>query len=100
MEDVVSPDDSIDRYYQHLEEGLIAPELLLNDGSDGMPGDRQLFHYILVVHGNELEDGGGGTFEEVVEELGLSVEEPVEVMVVLMDSDRYLSEFIERQRAI
>ena len=86
MEHVVSLDDHIDWYYQQLEDGLFAPELLLNDGSMGVPGDRQLYHYMLVVHGNELEDRGAGTFQHVVEELGLSVEVPVEVMVVLMDT--------------
>ena len=86
MEYVVSLDDTVDQYYQHLEEGLVVPELLLENGNADYPGDRQLFHYILVVHAYELEDGRGQTFEEVVEELGLSVEVPVEVMVVLMDT--------------
>ena len=73
-----------------MEEGLVVPELLLENGNADYLGDRQLFHYILVVHAYELEVGSGQTFEEVVEELGFPVEVPVEVMVVLMDTlDEY-----------
>ena len=54
MEHVVSLDDHIDWYYQQLEDGLFAPELLHNDGSMGVPGDRQLYHYMLVVGTNDL----------------------------------------------
>ena len=90
VEDVVSLDDGIERYYQHLEEGLIAPEFRIDDETHG---DRDLFHYVLVCNGIEVLCGR--TFEEVVEEQGITVEEPVEVMVVLMDSDRFLTEFIE-----
>ena len=98
MEHVVSLDDHIDWYYQQLEDGLFAPELLLNDGSMGVPGDRQLYHYMLVVGTNELV--WFDTFQNVVEDLSLSVEEPVEVMVVLVHSAWFLHELIARQRAI
>ena len=55
MEDVVSLDDTVDQYYQHLEEGLVVPELLLENGNTDYPCDRQLFRF--VVHAYELEDG-------------------------------------------
>ena len=92
MEHVVSLDDHIDWYYQQLEDGLFAPELLFNDGSMGVPGDRQLYHYILVVGTNELV--WFDTFQNVVEDLSLSVEEPMEVMVVLMHTRSFLHELI------
>ena len=83
---MVSLDDGVDWYYQQLEDGLIAPELLLSDGSTRVPGDRQLYHYILVVHGNQLVGRREYTFQNVVEDLSVSVEEPVEVSVVLIHS--------------
>ena len=98
MEHVVSLDDCIDWYYQQLEDGLFAPELLLNDGSMGVPGDRQLYHYMLVVGTNDLTVFD--TFQNVVEDLRLSVEEPVEVMVVLVHTQSILNELYARRRAI
>ena len=98
MEHVVSLGDHIDWYYQQLEDGLFAPELLLNDGSMGVPGDRQLYHYMLVVGTNDLTEFD--TFQNAVEDLRLSVKEPVEVMVVLVHTRSILNELYARRRAI
>ena len=80
MANVVSLDDGIERYVQYLEEGLIAPELRIDDDAHG---NRDLFYYSLVCNGIELLCGR--TFEEVVEEQGITVDEPVDVMVVLIE---------------
>ena len=83
MADVVSLDDGIERYCQDLEEGLIAPELLIDNDTHG---NRDSYHYVLVCNGVELLDGR--KFEDVVEEQGITGEEPVEVMVVLIERTR------------
>ena len=85
MADVVSLDDRIERYCQDLEAGFIAPALLIDDDTHG---NRDLYHYALVCRGIELLDGR--TFGEVVEEQGITVEEPVEVMVILMKSTEFV----------
>ena len=79
--DVVSLDDRIERYCQDLEEGLIARELLIDDYTHG---NRDLYHYVLVCTG--VEWLCGRTFEDVVEEQGITVDEPVDAMVVLTES--------------
>ena len=87
MTDVVSLDDGIERYEQDLEEGLIAPELRIDDDTHG---NRDLFHYSLVCNGIELLSGR--RFEDVMEEQGITVDEPVDVTVVLIECTR---EFID-----
>ena len=82
MADVVSLDDGIERYSQDLEEGLIAPALLIDDDTHG---DRNYFFYVLVWNGIELSQSKSRTFLEFVEEHGIPVEEPVVVMVVLRE---------------
>ena len=81
MADMVSLDDGIERYCQDLDEGYRGPPQLRI--TDETHGDRDLYHYTIVCNGVELEDGR--TWADVVEEQGITGEEPVEVMVVLIE---------------
>ena len=85
--DTVSLDVLIKQYEQDLEEGLIAPALRIDDDTHG---DRNYFFYVLVWNGIELSQSKSRTFLEFVEEHGIPVEEPVEVMVVLREISREL----------
>ena len=80
--DTVSLDVLIKQYEQDLEEGLIAPALLIDDDTHC---DRNYFFYVLVWNGIELSQSKSRTFLEFVEEHGIPVEEPVVVMVVLRE---------------
>ena len=88
MADVVSLDDGIERYIQDLEEGHIgAPQLHITDDTHG---NRDLYHYALVCNGVELLDGR--KWADVVEEQGITGEEPVDITVVLIErSPRHIN---------
>ena len=74
VEDVVPIIKGVERYVQDLEEGLVTPKL----GFDS-PG----FVYELVWNDMVLNDGR--IFENLVEDHGMSVDEPVDVMVILRE---------------
>ena len=74
VEDVVPMIEGVERYVQDLEEGLVTPKL----GFDS-PG----FVYELVWNDMVLNDGR--IFENLVEDHGMSVDEPVDVMVILRE---------------
>ena len=80
--DTVSLDVLIKQYEQDLEEGLIAPALLIENDTHG---DRNYFFYVLVWNNIELSQSKSRTFLEFVEEHDILVEEPVVVMVVLRE---------------
>ena len=74
VEDVVPIIKGVERYVQDLEEGLVTPKL----GFDS-PG----FVYELVWNDKVLNDGG--IFKNLVEDHGMSVDEPVDVIVILKE---------------
>ena len=88
MANVVSLDDGIERYCQDLDEGHMgAPQLRITDETHG---DRELYHYTIVCNGVELQDGQN--WEHVVEDLGITGEEPVDITVVLIErSPRHIN---------
>ena len=80
MEDVILADADVERYVQHLEEGLIAPTLLLPwdpDRSSGGPFYQLVWKDVILREGKK--------FFEYVDDLGMSVCEPVDDMVVTME---------------
>ena len=67
----------VDQFAQCLEEGLITPGL--KPEHNGFDDGREFF-YILVWNGRVLEDVR--TFEYLVRDHGMSVDEPNEAIVV------------------
>ena len=68
---------AVDEFAQHLEEGVITPDLDLGDTDYG--GSRDYF-YILVWNGMVLEDGR--KFADIVRDHGMSETEPNDITVV------------------
>ena len=67
----------VDQFTQYLEEGSITPGISLeHNGFD----DGRDYLYILVWNGMALE--GGRTFEDLVRDHGMSVDEPNDIIVV------------------
>ena len=80
VEDVVPMITGVERYVQDLEEGLVTPELGI-EHSDDETDSR--FFYELVWNGMVLECGR--KLEDLVVDHGMSVDEPVVVMVILKE---------------
>ena len=73
----VEIDGCIERFMQHLEDGLILPELR-TDGDD-----RDNCHYDLYWNGIELLDGR--KFRDIVDDHGMPIDESVDVSVSKCD---------------
>ena len=82
VEDAVPIGQSVEEYGKHLEEGLVTPKL----GIDRV-GDDIEFVYELVW--NDMVLQCGRKFEDLVEDHGMSVDEPVVVVVVLKEIGRF-----------
>ena len=80
VEDVVPIDTCVERYGQDLEEGLVTPLLGIEHGD--FETDSRFF-YRLVWNGMVLEDGR--KLIDLVEDHGMSVDEPVVVTVILKE---------------
>ena len=80
VEDVVPIFTCVERYGQNLEEGLVT-SLLGIEHSDFETDSR--FFYQLVWNGMVLEDGR--KLIDLVEDHGMSVDEPVVVTIILKE---------------
>ena len=80
VEDVVPIFTCVERYGQNLEEGLVTPLLGIEHGD--FETDPTFF-YELVWNGMVLECGR--KLEDLVVDHGMSVDEPVDVMVIMKD---------------
>ena len=82
MEDVVNWNVCIERYTQELEEGLVERRL-------GLPWDSQIdgCNYQLVW--NDMELAFGRRFSNYVEDHGMPVDKPVDLVLVKYDPYRY-----------
>ena len=80
VEDFVPLGQSVERYSQDLEEGLVTAKLGQDHGDDD---NRIEFHYELVWNDMILLDGR--KFEDLVDDHGMSVDEPVVITVVLQE---------------
>ena len=68
---------AVDDFAQHLEEGVITPDLELVDNL----GERGcIYNYILVWNGMVLDDNVG--FADIVRDHGMSETEPNDITVV------------------
>ena len=76
MEHVIPIKTCVERYGQDLEEGLVAPDLRI-------PNDHSAY-YELVWNGMVLECGM--KFEDLVEDHGMPVDEPVDITVIMKDN--------------
>ena len=76
-------DECVERYMQDLEEGCIEPSLRIPIPE--LEGDDE-FRYDLVWKDMELECGR--KFIDYVEEQGMPVDVPVDIMVVMRSSQR------------
>ena len=77
--DRVPLDQDVERYVQDLEEGLVDPSFCIDKWSQDDPWE-DLHGYTLVWKDMELQCGR--TFIDFVEDHGMPVDEPVEIVVV------------------
>ena len=82
MEDVMNCDDCVARYIEDLEEGMVERRLGLpwDSDTDGCP-------YRLVW--NQMELACGMRFCDYVENHGMTVDKPVDLVLVKYEPSRY-----------
>ena len=90
--DRVPLDQDVEWYVHHLEEGHVDPSLRIPDGSwshgDVWEEWTECVHgYTLVWKDMDLEECGS-KFIDFVQDHGMPVDEPVDIMVVMLSSQR------------
>ena len=85
-------DQDVEWYVHHLEEGHVDPSLRIMDGSwshgDVWEEWTECVHgYTLVWKDMDLEECGS-KFIDFVQDHGMPVDEPVDIMVVMLSSQR------------
>ena len=85
LEDHVPWYRGVERYVQDLEEGLVDPSLCIEQWSQDDPWE-DLHGYTLVWKDMELQCGR--KFIDFVEDHGMPVDEPVDIMVVMTKLER------------
>ena len=83
--DRVPLEQDVERYVQDLEEGLVDPSLCIEQWSQDDPWE-DLHGYTLVWKDMELQCGR--KFIDFVEDHGMPVDEPVDIMVVMTKWER------------